>query len=253
MRRRLAALALPALPFALAVLAAEALTRSGAVPTYLFPAPTQVWRALTQDSRELWSAARDTGLAALAGLLGSLAVGVLTGVALASSSWLKRVFYPYAVFFQTVPIISIAPLLVIWLGYGWPTIVASSFIVSVFPVVASTLTGLLSTEPALVDLFRLYRAGPVARLLKLRIPFALPSILTGARIASGLAVIGAIVGEFIAGGGLGGVVDEARKQQRVDLVFAAVLLASLLGLAFFAAINLASRLLLRHWHHSEKN
>ncbi len=243
---------LPLLPFALAVALLEALSKSGVIPTYLFPAPSQVLRALTTDSTELWRAAADTGLASLAGFGAAMAAGISAGVALSSSDLLRRTFYPYAVFFQTVPVISIAPLLVIWLGYGWPTIVASSFIVSVFPVVASTLTGLLSTEPALLDLFKLYRASRFASLFKLRIPFALPSILTGARIASGLAVIGAIVGEFIAGGGLGGIVDEARKQQRVELVFAAVLLASLLGLAFFAAINLASRLLLRRWHQMER-
>jgi NitT/TauT family transport system permease protein len=172
-------------------------------------------------------------------------------VLLSSSRAIQRAFYPYAVFFQTVPIIAIAPLLVIWFGYGMKTVIAAAFIVSIFPVIANTLTGLLSTDPALRDLFRLYGASPGVTLVKLRFPAALPQILTGLRVASGLAVIGAIVGEFIGGAGLGSVVDVARTQQRVDKVFAAVLLASVLGLALFGLINLVSVLTLRRWHASE--
>jgi NitT/TauT family transport system permease protein len=132
-------------------------------------------------------------------------------------------------------------------------VVASAFIVSIFPVIANTLNGILSTDPALRDLFRLYDASPAATLWKLRFPAALPQILTGLRIAGGLAVIGAIVGEFIGGQGLGSVIDIARTQQRTDKVFAAVLLASVLGLALFGVINIASRLVLRRWHVSEQS
>jgi NitT/TauT family transport system permease protein len=132
-------------------------------------------------------------------------------------------------------------------------VVASAFIVSIFPVIANTLNGLLSTDPALRDLFRLCGASPSATLWKLRFPAALPQILTGLRIAGGLAVIGAIVGEFIGGQGLGSVVDVARTQQRTDKVFAAVLLASLLGLALFGFINLLSYVALRRWHASEQD
>jgi NitT/TauT family transport system permease protein len=128
-----------------------------------------------------------------------------------------------------------------------------AFIVSAFPVVANTLSGLLSTDPALRDLFRLYGASGWATLIKLRLPYALPSIMTGLRVAAGLAVIGAIVGEFIVGGGLGGVIDVAGTQQRVDKVFAGILLASLLGLTLFLLVNLISRAALRNWHSSEQS
>lgn len=169
---------------------------------------------------------------------------------------MRRAFYPYAVFFQTVPIIAIAPLLVIWFGYGLKTIIAVSFIVSVFPIIANTLSGLLSTDPSLRDLFRLHGAGTLTTLVKLRIPGALPSFLTGLRIASGLAVIGAIVGEFVAddyrqGGGIGTVVMVAIKELRTDKVFAAVLMASLLGLLFFALVNFLGYLSHRLWHIAE--
>jgi NitT/TauT family transport system permease protein len=130
-------------------------------------------------------------------------------------------------------------------------VVASAFIVSIFPVIANTLTGLLSTDPALRDLFRLYDAKRLATLLKLRLPFALPHVMTGLRIAAGLAVIGAIVGEFITGSGIGGSIMVSRQQNRVDKVFAGLLLASLLGIVLFTLVNLISRLSLRHWHASE--
>jgi NitT/TauT family transport system permease protein len=144
-----------------------------------------------------------------------------------------------------VPIIAIAPLLVIWFGFGDPTVRASAFIVSLFPILANTLTGLQETDPHLKELFRLYKPSPWQLVLKLQIPSAVPYILTGIRISAGLAVIGAIVGEFIAGGGLGALIDAARTQQRVDLVFSGVLMSSVLALSLVFAIEALSRLLLR--------
>ena len=241
----------PLIPFVVITLGLEFLVRSGLVAGYLVPAPSAVFRALLDSRDELASAMAKTSAAALIGFALSTLAGITIAVLLSSSRAIQRAFYPYAVFFQTVPIIAIAPLLVIWFGYGMKTVIAAAFIVSIFPVIANTLTSLLSTDPALRDLFRLYGASPGVTLVKLRFPAALPQILTGLRVASGLAVIGAIVGEFIGGAGLGSVVDVARTQQRVDKVFAAVLLASVLGLALFGLINLVSVLTLRRWHASE--
>jgi NitT/TauT family transport system permease protein len=222
------------------------------VKPYLLPPPSAVFLAIIQDWPELFAALGKTSAGAVTGFVLSAVCGVAVAVFLSSSRGIQRAFYPYAVFFQTVPIIAIAPLLVIWFGYGLRTVIASAFVVSIFPVIANTLTGILSTDPALRDLFRLYGASTLVTLFKLRFPAALPQILTGMRVAAGLAVIGAIVGEFIGGQGLGSVVDIARTQQRTDKVFAAVLLASALGLALFGAINLISSLTLRHWHASEQ-
>jgi NitT/TauT family transport system permease protein len=245
--------AIPALiPFIVVTLATELLVRAGLVKAYLVPAPSSVFLAIVNNWSELAAALGKTSAAALLGFAMSTSAGIAIAVFLSSSRAIQRAFYPYAVFFQTVPIIAIAPLLVIWFGYGMRTVVASAFIVSIFPVIANTLTGLLSTDPALRDLFRLYGASTPVTLFKLRFPAALPQILTGLRVASGLAVIGAIVGEFIGGQGLGSVVDVARTQQRTDKVFAAVLLASLLGLALFGLINLISAMTLRRWHASEQ-
>jgi NitT/TauT family transport system permease protein len=133
----------------------------------------------------------------------------------------------------------------------------SAFIVSVFPVIANTLTGLRSVDPALRDLFRLYGAGRAATLVKLSLPASLPHIVTGLRIASGLAVIGAIVGEFVAGfsedaAGLGILVLSSYRQLRTDLLFAAVLTAAALGLTLFGAVNALGARVLGRWHPSER-
>jgi NitT/TauT family transport system permease protein len=242
----------PLIPLLLVIAITELAVRQGWIASYLVPTPTAVVRTLAADRAELTAAFLKTSTGALTGFLLSTLTGIAVAVLLSSSRAIQRSFYPYAVFFQTVPIIAIAPLLVIWFGYGMKTVVASAFVVSIFPVIANTLTGLLSTDPALRDLFRLYGASPAVTLFRLRFPAALPQILTGLRVASGLAVIGAIVGEFIGGEGLGSVVDIARTQQRVDKVFAAVLLASVLGWALFGLINLVSSILLRHWHASEQ-
>jgi len=243
----------PLIPLLVVIAVMEISVRQGWVASYLVPTPTAIVTAMIQSRAELLEAFLKTSAGALLGFALSTIGGVAFAVLLSSSRTIQRSFYPYAVFFQTVPIIAIAPLLVIWFGYGMRTVVASAFVVSIFPVIANTLTGLLSTDPALRDLFQLYGASGRVTLFKLRFPAALPQILTGLRVASGLAVIGAIVGEFIGGEGLGSVVDIARTQQRVDKVFAAVLLASALGLMLFGLINLVSSLTLRRWHASEQS
>jgi len=226
--------------------------REGWVRPYLVPAPSAVLRAMIDSRVELVRALLFTSAGSLAGFALSALTGIAIAVLLSTSRGVQRMFYPYAIFFQTVPLIAVAPLLVIWFGFGLQTVIASAFVASVFPVIANTLSGILSTDPPLRDLFRLYGASPLVTLFKLRLPAALPQVFTGLRVSAGLAVIGAIVGEFIAGGGLGSVVDIARTQQRIDKVFAAVLLASLLGLGLFGLINLLSHLMLRRWHASEQ-
>jgi len=241
----------PLATFALGTALAEVAIRALAVSPLLLPTPSSVAVAAWRGRDTLLPALASTAGAVAIGLAASSAAGVLAAIALSSSRLVARALYPYAIFFQIVPIVAIAPLLVIWFGYGLRAVIAAAFIVSVFPVIANTLAGLRAVDPALRDLFRLYGAGRLARLVKLELPWALPNVLTGLRIAAGLAVIGAIVGEFVGGGGLGVVVLGAMRQQRTDLVFAAILHASALGLALFAAVNGASRLALRRWHPSE--
>ncbi len=237
----------PLVTFVASTLLVELLVRALDVSPLLLPRPSAVAVAAVTHGAALFSAFSVTARSVLLGLALSSTTGIAVAVLLSSSRWIERAFYPYAIFFQIVPIVAIAPLLVIWFGYGPRAVVAAAFIVSLFPVIANTLTGLLSVDPDLRDLFRLYGAGSRATLLKLSLPWALPYVLTGLRIAAGLAVIGAIVGEFVGGGGLGVVVLEAMRQQRTDLVFAAVLYASALGLGLFAVVGALSGLALRRW------
>lgn len=235
----------------------EGLTRALDVPVYLLPPPSDILRAAARNVEPLALGALTTSKAALVGFGLSVLLGLASAITLASSRTLEAALYPYAVFLQTVPIVAVAPLLVLWFGPGQRAVSVSAFIVSVFPVIANTLSGLRGVEPALRDLFRLYGAGRLATLVKLEIPAALPSIVTGLRVASGLAVIGAIVGEFVAGysegsAGLGILVLAAYRQLRTDLLFAAVLVAAALGLTLFSAVNASGYLLLRRWHPSER-
>lgn len=240
-------LILPLVPVLLLGIFLEVLVQTGVVPSYLVPATSEVIRSLWVDRVELLNGFKSTAIGAISGLMLSLVIGLIVAIGLSLSSVLRRAFLPYAVFFQTVPIIALAPVLVIWFGFGRPTVIASAFIVSVFPMVANAIAGLQAADPRLVDFFRLFRASRWQLLWKLRLPTALPMIFTGLKIAAGLAVIGAVVGEFVAGGGLGEVVDAARTQQRLDKVFAAVLLSSFLGLALVAMIDLVSKLTLKAW------
>ncbi len=253
----LKALLPPVVTFILSMVIAESAVRVFGVSSWFLPPPSDVFKAVWTQRTTLALAALTTAEAAVFGFALSAILGVLVAVGLSASRLIERAFYPYTVFFQTVPIVAIAPLLVIWFGPGMRAVAVSAFIVAVFPVIANTLTGLRSTDPALRDLFRLYGAGAPATLLKLKFPSAIPNIVTGLRIASGLAVIGAIVGEFVAGfsegnAGLGITVLSAYRQWRTDVLFAAVLIASLLGLLLFGLVHAIGHLLLRRWHASEQ-
>ncbi len=246
----------PVLVFAVIAVGAQVMIRRLQIASYTLPLPTDVLATLIDQRAELLAATWTTTKAALIGFGSSAVLGVLLAILLSSSVWIRRAIYPYTLFFQTVPIVAIAPMLVIWFDAGLLSVSISAFIVSVFPVITNTLSGLLGTDPALVDLFQLYGANPVQRLLKLRLPYAMPNIVSGFRVAAGLAVIGTIVGEFLVGElgddeGLGVKIVGAKKYGHLDVMFAGVLLASLLGLLLFAAVNLFGHLVLRRWHASE--
>jgi NitT/TauT family transport system permease protein len=228
----------------------EVAVRLFAVPAFLVPRPTAVLVAGWNERVLLAGALLTTAEGALAGFMLSLIFGTVAGLFLSLSRTLERALYPYALFLQTVPIVAVAPLLVLWFGPGLRAVSVSAFIVSVFPIIANTLAGLRGVDARLTDLFRLYDANTADSLIKLGLPSAVPSMATGWRVASGLAVIGALVGEFVAGfsegsAGLGITVLAAYRQLRTDLLFATVILASLLGLSLFAVVSLFSDRLLR--------
>ncbi|MSR18612.1 MAG: ABC transporter permease [Phycisphaerales bacterium] len=225
------------------------------LPAYLVPSPSAVLAAARERSDALMWACWITAQSAFVGLLIAALFGVAGGAIIASSRLLLRGAYPIASFLQMVPLVAIAPLLVIWLGYGSPPATAAAALVALFPVLANTIDGLRAVDPTLREVFALHKAPRLARWWKLELPSAVPGIVTGLRVAAGLSVIGAIVGEFVCGYGgdrapIGMVVMTAMRESRTDLVFAAIALSSMVGLLLFAVVNLIGVLLLRKWHPS---
>jgi NitT/TauT family transport system permease protein len=222
------------------------------VKDYLLPGPLAVLRQLWHDQTRLTLAWWLTGQAAVAGLLLSLLVGTLISLVFAQSSILRYAFYPYAIFLQTVPIVAIAPLLVLWLGFGTRGVIAVAFVLSLFPIIANTTAGLTSVPSPLHELFSLYQASRWQRLIKLQCPHAVPHLMTGMKTSSGLSVIGAIVGEFFVGYGdkgfgLGYLIRSAAESYQTASLFAAVILATFLGVVVFATVSLISEWVLRRW------
>jgi NitT/TauT family transport system permease protein len=246
----------PALTFIVVILFWAAAKKIFGISDFTLPSPWQVAKAFDRYANPLLRATLTTAESSLAGFASSIAIGILAGIILSSGRWIERAVYPFTIFLQTVPLVAVAPILVLWFDTGFTSVTICAFIVSVFPVIANTLLGMRSVDPALHDLFTIYRASWAARLFKLKLPWALPSIFTGLRISAGLAVIGAIVGEFSAGTftnqGLGILILSAKRTFNMDEVFAAVFLASVLGLVAFALVNIAAYWFLGSWHVSEQ-
>ena len=219
-------------------LALELSVRSGFIPTYILPAPSQVLHALYEYRNELAHALGQTLRATLVGFLLSVVVGFGVALLFNQVKFLRLALFPIAVFFQTVPIIAIAPLLVIWFGFGEPTVRAAAAIVAFFPILSSSMVGLESARREHLELARTFAASSWQILFHLEIPSAMRSVFGGLQIAAGLAVVGALVGEFVGGGGLGSLIDSARTEQRVDVVFAAVALSASFGLIFVTGVRL---------------
>lgn len=223
---------------------------------FLVPPPQQVltvafldWTHLQPMLQALWLTAQ----VALAGLAIASALGVTAAVMMSRARWLERSMYPYAVILQTVPILAIVPLIGLWFGFGFTSRVVVCVLIALFPMIANTLFGLQSVDGAHHDLFTLQKASRWARLRKLELPAALPSVFTGLRTSSGLSVIGAIVGDmFFKQGdpGIGTLLDVYRSRLQSEDLFAAIILASLFGVAVFALFTLIARFAVGSWHAS---
>lgn len=235
----------------------ELLVRVQQIPHYILPAPSLVVSTLIErwDSLapSLWFTLRLTLLALAAAVVG----GVLLAMAFAFSRWVELALFPVAVVLQVTPLIAIAPLILIYVDNTTAALLLCAWIVAFFPVLANTVTGLRSADARLRDLFTLYRATRWQRLRWLLAPGALPYFLSGLKIAGGLSLVGAVVAEFTAGTagretGLASRILEASFRTEIPLMFAALLLVSLLGIALFVASSALSRWAIGHWHESER-
>jgi NitT/TauT family transport system permease protein len=225
------------------------------IQSFILPGPLDTVQGGWDARDDLGVALRVTFVDSLIGLGLSIVLGLLIAMAIARFKTLERGILPYAVVLQTIPIIGIAPMIILWIGTGDVAIVIIALIIGIFPIISSASLGLISTDHNLLNMATLYNASGWQQLIKLRLPNAVPYILAGVRISSGLAVIGAIVGEFFAGtggaeGGLGDLIQIANRNLQTAELFSAILLTSILGILIFSAVNAISYLWLRNWHES---
>ncbi len=222
------------------------------LPKLLLPKPHQVAQAAWQRRSELFLGTCLTTTASLLGLLIAVALGSLIAVAFSLSKKIRLAFFPYVIFLQTVPIVAIAPLLIIWSGNRFRTVVMVTVIICLFPIVNNVTAGLLAIDKELADLFRLYGAGKAKTLFRLQIPGAVRSLLVGTKTSSGLAVIGAIVAEFFIStgqsfSGLGALMQTWQGFNKTDALIAALFASMVVGLLLFGTVRLTANTLLSRW------
>jgi len=234
----------------------QALVVALEVPVFLVPSPLRVWQALVEDGGLLFAALLNTLKITLLAFGLAVVLGTAIAFAFVQSRVIETALFPYAVLLQVTPVVAIAPLIVIWVKDPTASLVVCAALVALFPVIANTTLGLRSVDPGLLAYFRLQGATRWQTLLRLRIPSALPYFFGGLRISSGLALIGAVVAEFVAGtGGTGtGLAYQilfAGYQLNIPRMFAALALIALAGVVLFALMAGLSRWALAGWHDSE--
>ena len=221
---------------------------------FLLPPPHEVYGGALTNPRlmtPMLEALGRTFAVALVGLAIAVVLGISYAVVMSQWSWAEKVLYPYAVILQTIPILALVPLIGIWLGYGFPARVAVCVVIALFPMIANTLFGLQSASAAAHDLLTLNRATRWQRLTKLQFPAAVPSIFTGLRNAAGLAVIGAIVGDYFfqqGAVGIGGLLRVYTERLQLDALLIAVSLTALFGVLVFTVFAVLDRAVVGRWY-----
>lgn len=224
---------------------------------FLLPTPYAVLQTFIQDFSIIMIGLAQTFQAAFTGYIIAIVIGIAVATIMSLSKILERSLYPYAILLQTVPVVAVAPLIVLWFGFEIKSIIIISVIIALFPIINNTLLGLKSTSKTLVELFNYHDTNKLTTFIKLRFPAAIPNIIAGLKISAGLSVIGAIVGEFIIGsgseqGGLGVQIIYAQANLETSLVMALILTATMLGFAFFITVSTLGWYLLHKWHESEQ-
>ncbi|HEX3723018.1 MAG TPA: ABC transporter permease [Nitrolancea sp.] len=246
---RLISWAIPALLIAAVIVAWELIVRLTDTPRWFLPPPSAVVSATIDSHRLMLHHTWVTLKEVLVGFAISVVLGLAFALAIASSKIVERAFYPFVVASQAIPIIALAPILLIWFGYGLTPKVIVVALICFFPIVVNTVDGLRAVDPELVDLLRSMGASQWTIYRVIRIPSSLPYFFSGMRIAAAVSVIGALIGEWVgSSAGLGYLMIRSAAQFLTARVFAAVLISALLGLAMFGFVSLLERLLLP-WQH----
>ncbi|PKQ06225.1 MAG: ABC transporter permease [Alphaproteobacteria bacterium HGW-Alphaproteobacteria-11] len=234
----------------------EASVRLGDVPLFVLPPPSAIGASLVANfgslMGSLWVTLRVTLMAFVLAAVGGIGLAIL----FSQSRRIEMALFPYAVVLQVTPVVAIAPLILIWVGYDRVelAVLILAWMVAFFPILSNTTLGLRSADHNLRDLFRLYGASRWQVLSELQLPSALPYILAGMKISGGLALIGAVVAEFVAGSGTGAGlawrIVEAGYRLDIPRMFAALFLLSVLGITIFFSLTWVEHRLLRRWHES---
>ena len=239
------------LAFAILVLLIwELACRALAIPPYLLPSPMRIGASIAQAPSSLLGHAGITLLEAVLGFLIGSALGAALGAAFAEWRLLARSLLPYVVAANTIPVVAIAPILILWFGHGLASKVAVTAFLSFFPLAINTMKGLVSYDRTVMDVFHVAAATPWQRFWKMRVPSALPYVFTGLKLNVTFSVIGAIVAEFVqADRGLGFVIMTAYRSLNMPRLWAAMLASAVIGIVFFALVALVERLVIP-WHAS---
>jgi len=230
----------------------EIVTSLGLVESYLVPTPAATWQQFVDNTGYLWDASVVTTAETLVGFAAAVVLGLLSALVMAFSPALEKSVYPILVLLQVVPKIAVAPLFVVWLGFGFSPKVLMATLIAFFPVVVAGFTGLKSIDPDLIELASTMNATRMQTFIRFRFPSALPFIMSGLKVAVTLAVTGAVVGEFVgSNSGLGYVILEANGNVNTAMLYAALIVLSLIGVVLFVAVDIAERLLMP-WHSSRR-
>lgn len=227
-------------------------TETNIVEAYILPSPADTWAAGFGNASYLAQQTLVTTYETVIGFAIAIVLGELVAILMVYSEGLSRSLYPIILFAQVIPKIAIAPLFVVWLGFGAEPKILVAVLMAFFPVVISGMAGLRSVDPEILELTSTMGAGSIKTFLKVRLPASLPQLMSGLKVAATLAVTGAVVGEFVgANEGLGYVILQANGNVDTAMLFAALFIMSMLGVILFAVIELAERLLIP-WHSSRR-
>lgn len=214
-------------------------------PAWMLPKPSDVWAAFREHHSLLWHHTRVTLLEVLIGFAVALVAGVAIGIAIDTSRALERALYPLIIASQTIPMVVLAPLLLIWFGYGLAPKIIVAALIAFFPITVSTVDGLRTADREVMSMLRSFGAGRWDRFRLAKLPAALPSIFSGARIGIAVSVIAAVFGELVgASEGLGYLMQRDSSQFLTARVFASIFILSLMGVGLFGLISGLERLLL---------
>jgi NitT/TauT family transport system permease protein len=238
--------------FAIVFAVWEVIVRLFAMPEYLLPGPEPVFVSLADNYAAIFSQTWWTAGTVLIGFVIAAAFAIPLAMVIVISPVLERLIYPPMVATQSIPKIALAPLFIVWFGFGVAPKVAVAFLIAFFPIVIDTIVGLRSIDPAMLQLARSMGAPPHRIFLKLRLPHALPAIFGGLKVASSLAVVGALTGEFVGSDkGLGYLLVQASGNLNTALLFATLVILSVLAMAFFYLIEVLERIAIP-WHASQR-